>query len=149
MNRTEAAILAHNSTLLQPGGVPSSTRESQQQWDFPNVWPPLVEMTVTALHKLNTSRTRELARSVAGNFLRNILRSEEDSGNIYEKYNCSRAGRPGGGGEYGVQEGFGWTNGVALSLLSRYPDMNSSSLQITPFLTTISVALSLILVITN
>merc|ERR1712008_369322 len=125
------------------------TRESQQQWDFPNVWPPLVEMTVTALDKPNTSRTRELARSVAGNFLRNILRSEEDSGNIYEKYNCSGSGRPGGGGEYGVQEGFGWTNGVALSLLSRYPDMSSSSHQITPFLTTISVALSLILVKTN
>ena len=30
-------------------------------------------------------------------------RSEESSGNIYEKYNCTGAGRPGGGGEYDVQ----------------------------------------------
>ena len=32
-------------------------------------------------------------------------RSEERSGNIYEKYNCTGAGRPGGGGEYDVQVG--------------------------------------------
>ena len=32
-----------------------------------------------------------------------LCRSEESSGNIYEKYNCTGAGRPGGGGEYDVQ----------------------------------------------
>lgn len=29
-------------------------------------------------------------------------------------------GQPGGGGEYIVQEGFGWTNGVLLWILNRY-----------------------------
>ncbi len=29
---------------------------------------------------------------------------------------------PGSGGEYDVQTGFGWTNGVALSLLAKYGD---------------------------
>ena len=29
-------------------------------------------------------------------------------------------GHAGGGGEYEVQVGFGWTNGVALELLSKY-----------------------------
>lgn len=33
----------------------------------------------------------------------------------------------GGEGEYDVQEGFGWTNGVLLSLFSRYGDKISSS----------------------
>ncbi len=33
---------------------------------------------------------------------------------------------PGGDGEYKVQEGFGWTNGVLLNLLSRYGDRVSS-----------------------
>jgi hypothetical protein len=31
-------------------------------------------------------------------------------------------GDPGGGGEYIVQEGFGWTNGVILSLLQQFGD---------------------------
>lgn len=32
----------------------------------------------------------------------------------------------GGGGEYEIQEGFAWTNGVILDLLLVYPDMNLS-----------------------
>ena len=34
------------------GGVPSSLERSSQQWDFPTVWPPLVEMVVTALENV-------------------------------------------------------------------------------------------------
>lgn len=29
-------------------------------------------------------------------------------------------GQPGGGGEYIVQDGFGWTNGVALWMIKKY-----------------------------
>jgi alpha,alpha-trehalase len=35
-----------------------------------------------------------------------------------EKYNVYELGLEGGGGEYPVQDGFGWTNGVLLRLLS-------------------------------
>ena len=35
------------------GGVPTSLERSSQQWDFPNVWPPLVEMLVTALENVS------------------------------------------------------------------------------------------------
>ena len=38
---------------------------------------------------------------------------------MFEKYDVRRVG-PGTGGEYDVQTGFGWTNGVAISLLARY-----------------------------
>nr|XP_008511722.1 PREDICTED: trehalase [Equus przewalskii] len=41
-------------------------------------------------------------------------------------YDISNGGQPGGGGEYEVQEGFGWTNGVVLMLLDRYGDRLSS-----------------------
>ena len=108
----------------------------RQQWDFPNVWPPLVEITVrtnlftffsksmshfqvVSLEKTNSTVGRNMAKTIANNFLNNVLRSiqfsfgwvmelltcrsEERSGNIFEKYNCTGAGRPGGGGEYDVQ----------------------------------------------
>jgi alpha,alpha-trehalase len=32
----------------------------------------------------------------------------------------SGAGQGGGGGEYELQDGFGWTNGVTLKLLEKY-----------------------------
>ena len=35
------------------GGVPASLERSGEQWDFPNVWPPLVEMVVTALENVS------------------------------------------------------------------------------------------------
>ncbi len=34
---------------------------------------------------------------------------------------------PGAGGEYDVQDGFGWTNGVYLDLISKYGDQVSTS----------------------
>ena len=39
---------------------------------------------------------------------------------MYEKYDVTNPIRVGGGGEYGVQLGFGWTNGVVLDFLATY-----------------------------
>jgi len=122
--------------LNQPGGVPSSLKRSKQQWDFPNVWPPLVEMTVTALDNTQTIAGRQMAREVAGKYLRNVYKSFANTGAIFEKYNCEEEGKPGEGGEYDVQEGFGWTNGVTLSLLAKFPNLPSSS---SPVLSSLSI----------
>jgi hypothetical protein len=42
---------------------------------------------------------------------------------LYEKYDARVLGQRGGGGEYEVQSGFGWTNGVVLALLQKYGDL--------------------------
>ena len=39
---------------------------------------------------------------------------------MFEKYNAIDVGQPGQGGEYAVQDGFGWTNGVVLRYLHLY-----------------------------
>ena len=39
-----------------------------------------------------------------------------------DQYNVDLIGAPGGGGEYDVQLGFGWTNGVALRFLNDFGD---------------------------
>lgn len=39
---------------------------------------------------------------------------------MFEKFNVKKIGQAGGGGEYTVQAGFGWTNGVTLLLLKEY-----------------------------
>jgi alpha,alpha-trehalase len=42
------------------------------------------------------------------------------------QYNAMEPGQGGGGGEYRVQTGFGWTNGVVLEFLSIFPDAKFS-----------------------
>ena len=41
-----------------------------------------------------------------------------------EKYDVVDAGRRAGGGEYPSQDGFGWTNGVALALSASVPTVS-------------------------
>lgn len=45
------------------------------------------------------------------------------NGRLLEKYNVEQNGVLAGGGEYEVQDGFGWTNGVLLYLMDRL-DLN-------------------------
>ena len=42
---------------------------------------------------------------------------------MYEKYNAMVPGARGEGGEYYPQVGFGWTNGVVLHLLKKFPPL--------------------------
>ncbi|KAM7235585.1 hypothetical protein CapIbe_012771 [Capra ibex] len=65
-------------------------------------------------------------------------------GPLLPQYDISNGGQPGGEGEYEVQEGFGWTNGVALMLLDRYGDRLSSGAQ-TTFLAPYCLAAALLL----
>jgi alpha,alpha-trehalase len=49
------------------------------------------------------------------------------SGRLIEKYDVQVPGQSGGGGEYPLQDGFGWTNGVMRALMALYPQEASYS----------------------
>ena len=102
------------------GGLPTSLRDTSQQWDFPNGWAPLQQFAVQGLPNLG-SQGAELASSLASSWLQNNYNGWKASHLMYEKYNVtSSSGVPGSGGEYDVQAGFGWTNGVVLQFLMSY-----------------------------
>ncbi len=61
-----------------------------------------------------------LAEAIAHRWLRNVRRVYAESAKLVEKYDVLTE-RGGGGGEYPLQDGFGWTNGVALKLMALYP----------------------------
>ncbi|XP_077985420.1 trehalase-like isoform X2 [Glandiceps talaboti] len=105
-------------------GVPTSTTESGEQWDYPNAWPPLQEMIITGLAQSSLPEAKELALTLAQSWTYCNWKTYEDSENdyMYEKYDVNN-GAPGGGGEYDVQLGFGWTNGVLIQLLKEYGDV--------------------------
>jgi alpha,alpha-trehalase len=114
-------IAALNSSgLLLAAGIATSLRETGQQWDFPNAWPPLQHMIIEGLASTKSYQGKTMAMSVARRWLSSNYASFQAVGKMIEKYNAQYCGQEGFGGEYNPQTGFGWTNGVVLSLLQEY-----------------------------
>ncbi|KAM3724225.1 Trehalase [Dirofilaria immitis] len=122
------SYMTNMGVLAFPGGLPSSLIASGQQWDFPNAWAPT---TWVIIQGLRSSGQHEIARQIAEKWIkRNYNMWCISGGRMFEKYNVASQNynTAGGGGEYEVQEGFGWTNGVVLDLLLTYgPDLNFKS----------------------
>ncbi|XP_014216724.1 trehalase-like [Copidosoma floridanum] len=118
----------HRKGILDfAGGVPTSLDNSSQQWDFPNAWPPLQSIVVQGLQRTGYQPAMKVARTLAYTWLRSNYIGFNDTDKMYEKYDATSPGRYGGGGEYDVQNGFGWTNGVVLEFLATYPDLTFNS----------------------
>uniref|UniRef100_A0A8C2MZT4 Trehalase n=1 Tax=Cricetulus griseus TaxID=10029 RepID=A0A8C2MZT4_CRIGR len=122
--------LEDNQILTYQYGIPTSLRNTGQQWDLPNAWAPLQDLVIRGLAKSDSPRTREVAFQLAQNWIRTNFKVYSQTSAMYEKYDISNGGHPGGGGEYEVQEGFGWTNGLALVLLDHYGDQLTSGTQL-------------------
>ncbi|XP_062275437.1 trehalase [Scomber scombrus] len=112
--------LKGSGALQFPNGVPTSMRQSGQQWDYPNAWPPLQHMLIEGLSKLPSKEAKDLAFDLAQRWIKTNWLAYSKYEAMFEKYDVNGDGKPGGGGEYEVQLGFGWTNGVALQLLDQY-----------------------------
>ncbi|KRY36105.1 Trehalase, partial [Trichinella spiralis] len=107
-------------------GVPTSFIQSDQQWDSANAWPPMVHMLLEGLRTSGDPEIIEMAKELAIQWLRSSYDAFLKTNSMFEKYNVSStAGEMpfGSGGEYEVQTGFGWTNGVILDLLVKYGDV--------------------------
>lgn len=63
---------------------------------------------------------RKQARHSAENWIEANLIGFNKQQAMFEKYDATRVGQYGGGGEYEVQKGFGWTNGVALNIIQKF-----------------------------
>ncbi len=99
--------------FLKPGGFVTTGFASGQQWDAPNGWPPLEWLTIEGVRHYGRA---DLADQAASRWLALIGRTYRATGRMMEKYDVVNTNRKAGGGEYPTQDGFGWTNGVALAL---------------------------------
>lgn len=126
---------------LRKGGIPATNVKAGQQWDQPNVWPPLMHILMKGL--MNTPATfgtedpaykdvHSMAVTLGQRYLDSTFCTwyatggstsqtpklkglgEKDVGIMFEKYSDESINVAGGGGEYEVVEGFGWTNGVLM-----------------------------------
>ncbi|GAB7366783.1 hypothetical protein MBLNU230_g0734t1 [Neophaeotheca triangularis] len=123
------------------GAIPASNLETGEQWDEPNVWPPLQYILISGLLNVpptfgpsdpSYQHTQSLALRLAQRYTDSLFctwrvtggstpslsqlpgSSPDNSGTIFEKYNSTTTNAAGGGGEYEVVEGFGWSNGVLI-----------------------------------
>jgi alpha,alpha-trehalase len=104
--------------LVKPGGLVATTIDTGQQWDAPNGWAPLEWIAVAGLRRYEHA---QLAEAIACRWMVNVSRAYQRSGKLVEKYDVITPDRPGRGGEYPLQDGFGWTNGVLTKLTALYP----------------------------
>lgn len=116
------------SLMVYPAGVPSSLKidhwKGHQQWDFPNSWAPIEMFMIEGLNNLKDQDSSRMAYELADKWTTTVYCAWEGSNKtFFEKYNATKRGYSGAGGEYHPQTGFGWTNGVILMILKIYPDL--------------------------
>ncbi|HEV2751241.1 MAG TPA: alpha,alpha-trehalase TreF [Gemmatimonadales bacterium] len=99
--------------FLKPGGFVTTLIASGQQWDAPNGWPPLEWLAIEGARRYGRADLADVARE---RWLALNRRVYASTGKMTEKYDVEDLRRRAGGGEYPTQDGFGWTNGVALAL---------------------------------
>jgi alpha,alpha-trehalase len=108
--------------FLKPGGFVTTLIASGQQWDAPNGWPPLQWLAIEGVRRYGRRDVADLARE---SWLALNRRTYRATGKMTEKYDVVDLHRRAGGGEYPTQDGFGWTNGVALALAAQPRDEQS------------------------
>ena len=99
--------------LMAPGGLLTTDMDCGQQWDSPNGWAPLNWIAVQGLRRYGFD---DLAGDLRRRWLATCDAVFHASGKFVEKYNVIDPLAASGGGEYALQDGFGWSNGVYLDL---------------------------------
>jgi alpha,alpha-trehalase len=121
--RAQVTARTIESLLLKPGGLATTTFNTTQQWDAPNGWAPLHWIAVQSLRRYGRP---DLAQTFGTRFLADVNNVYASEHKLVEKYIVEGQGTGGGGGgEYPLQDGFGWTNGVTLRLLDLYPSASA------------------------
>jgi alpha,alpha-trehalase len=113
---------AIESRMLAPGGIKTTEQASAQQWDQPNGWSPLQWMAIGGVRRYHEAA---LADEMAHRWLATVSALYQRESKLVEKYalhaDSDRHASGGTGGEYPLQDGFGWTNGVVRKLLELHP----------------------------
>jgi alpha,alpha-trehalase len=102
--------------FLRPGGFVTTTIQSGQQWDAPNGWPPLQWLGMEGSRRYGRA---DLADRAGDRWLALNRRTFQATARMMEKYDVVDLDRRAAGGEYPTQDGFGWSNGVALAVAAR------------------------------
>lgn len=99
--------------FLAEGGLLTTLVDNGQQWDAPNGWAPLQWVAIQGLRRYGYD---DLADEIRSRWMASTETVFHTHHKMIEKYDVVSESRMGGGGEYPLQDGFGWTNGVYAAL---------------------------------
>ncbi len=100
--------------LLFSGGLVATNINSGEQWDYPNAWAPHQWIGMKAYFNYEEY---DAGYDLMDRWLKINRKVYRKTGKMMEKYNAVDTALVGGGGEYPLQDGFGWTNGVSSAML--------------------------------
>lgn len=103
------------SKFLQAGGLMTTLNKTNQQWDGSNGFAPLQYLAIQGLRNYGFN---DLANKIKKNWIANNLQVYKNTGKMMKSYNVYDLSQKTVGGDFPAQEGFAWTNGVLLKLLS-------------------------------
>jgi alpha,alpha-trehalase len=112
--RADAVAHLLQRKFLHEGGLVSTLLNTGQQWDWPNGWAPLQWAAIQGLRSYGHDF---LAEEIKQRWIKTNETHFKRDAKLVEKYNVVDMHDSAGGGEYALQDGFGWTNGVLLALL--------------------------------
>jgi len=110
--------------LLAPGGLATTQVHCSEQWDRPNGWAPLQWIGIRGLQRYGQ---RALADEIEQRWLAIVADLFERESKLVEKYVLRPSAAYAKGGEYPLQDGFGWTNGVTRGLMREVPEHQANS----------------------
>jgi alpha,alpha-trehalase len=123
--QAHAVATTLRSRFLRTGGLATTLQATGEQWDAPNGWAPLQYLAIEGLKAYGEDA---LAKDIAARWLRLTILSYRASHVLVEKYDVEQSGTRGStGGEYRLQIGFGWTNGVLAKLMAEYPAQTAAA----------------------
>ncbi|KAK2587703.1 hypothetical protein KPH14_003818 [Odynerus spinipes] len=124
--------LEKSQIMLNVGGIPATLEHSGEQWDYPNAWPPLQYFIIMALNNTQDPWAQRLAYEISERWVRSNYKAFNETHSMFEKYDATVSGGYGSGGEYEVQLGFGWSNGIVMVLLDKYGSTLTAENKFTP-----------------
>lgn len=68
-----------------PGGVPNTLYRSGEQWDFPNVWPPMQYILIEGLDNLGTENAKDLSKKWGHRWVKSNFKAYSDTRAMFEK----------------------------------------------------------------
>jgi alpha,alpha-trehalase len=113
-DQAKSVVEVAKEKLIHAGGIACTDIITKHQWDAPNGWAPLQWISYVGLKNYDFN---EEAKSLATRWMALNEKVFKSTGKLMEKYNVVDMTLEAGGGEYDVQDGFGWTNGVYIAML--------------------------------
>lgn len=92
-DKISSAVLKYIDQLKldsYPGGIPNTLQHTGEQWDYPNVWPPMQYILVEGLDNLGTIEAKAISKKWGYRWVKSNFKAYSETRAMFEKVRLSR-----------------------------------------------------------